>query len=119
MLMFKKTGLFVYSFYCLLFFTGCQKSDEKKLIGKWQSDRDWFEYKADQTYASGKDDIKMVDHFHYTIDPARKELNLYTDDPHPTYYLIYNFKSDDTLEVRNAMSTNKKMVSFYKVKSRH
>lgn len=101
-----------------LFFISCKKTDEEKIIGKWQSDRDWFDFKKDKTYDSGKDDIKMVSQFKYVMDPERKELNLYTNDKNSTYYLIYEFKADDTLSVRNALSTNKKMIDFYRQKQK-
>ena len=100
----------------IIFFILREQSDEKKIIGKWQSDRDWFQFKEDKTYSSGKDMIKMVDHFIYTIDSKNKELNLYTDDKNSTYYLKYQFISNDTLGVRNVMSSNTTLVKFYKVK---
>ena len=100
---------------CLFF--SCKKSDKEIILGRWQSERDWFEFKENQTYSSGKDDLQMVDKFKYTIDPERKELNLYTDEKSTTYYLIYEFKGSDTLSVRNAMSTNKTMIDFIRVKT--
>ena len=93
----------------------CTPSDEKRLLGKWQCERDWFLFKDSQTYDSGKDDIQMVTGFTYTIDSKLKELNLYTHDPHTTYYLIYQFKGSDTLEVRNALSSRKTMILFHRV----
>jgi hypothetical protein len=100
----------------LFFFISCKKSDEERIIGKWQNEQDWFSYKKDKTYSSGKDNIKMVDNFAYTIDSKLHELNMYTDEKNTTYYLIYEFKGDDTLAVRNAMSSNKKMINFVRVK---
>lgn len=85
-------------------------------MGKWQSDRDWFDFHQNMTYDSGKDDIKMVRSFRYTMDPSTHELNLYTDDSNSTYYLIYEFKGKDTLSVRNALSTTKTMIPFVRVK---
>ena len=108
----KITGLLL--FICSSF-VSCKKTDEEKIVGRWQNDRDWFEYKKDKTYSSGKEDIKMVDHFKYMIDPERHELNMYTDEKNSTYYLIYEFKGDDTLAVRNAMSTVKTMINFTRV----
>jgi hypothetical protein len=99
-----------------LLFLSCKKTDEEKIIGRWQNDRDWFQYEKDKTYSSGKEEFKMVDHFKYTIDAATKQLNMYTDRSDKTYYLIYDFIGDDTLLVRNAMSSNKTMIKFYKVK---
>jgi hypothetical protein len=96
-------------------FAACNPGDEKQLLGKWQSERDWFLFQPDMIYNSGKDDIQLVRNFKYTIDPERKELNLYTDDKNTTYYLIYQFSHKDTLLVRNALSTNKTMIPFYRV----
>jgi hypothetical protein len=95
----------------------CTKNDQEKIVGKWQNDRDWFQYNKDGSYSSGKDDIKMVDHFKYTLDPERKELNMYTDEKDVTYYLIYEFIGEDTLAVRNAMSSVKTMINFIRVKT--
>jgi hypothetical protein len=108
----KRTGLLLFICSSLL---ACKKPDNEKIIGRWQNDRDWFDYKNDNTYSSGKDDIKMVDHFKYALDPNRHELNMYTDQSNTTYYLIYEFKGDDTLAVRNAMSTVKTMIYFTRV----
>jgi len=98
------------------FMYGCKKKDEDIIIGKWQSDRDWFEYKKDKTYSSGKDDMKMVDNFKYTMDDEKKELNMYTDMKSKTFYLRYEFKGNDTLAVRNVMSTDTTMIHFIRVK---
>ena len=105
-----------------LFLNACKLTDEEKILGKWQNEQDWFEFKIDpnnssnKIYDSGKDDIKMVRNFKYTIDPKRKELNLYTDDKNTTYYLIYEFIGNDTLAVRNSMSSNKTMIHFVRMK---
>lgn len=112
----KRILRFVWMMLICSYMMSCTKKDEERILGKWQNDRDWFEYKKDKTYSSGKDNLKMVDHFKYTIDPARNELNMYTDEANTTYYLIYEFKGDDTLAVRNAMSTVKTMINFTRVK---
>jgi hypothetical protein len=95
--------------------SACKTDEEDLLIGKWQNDRDWFVFKQDKTYSSGKDDIQMVDQYKYTMDPSRHELNLYTDDSKSTYYLIYEFRTKDTLLVRNALSSNKTMIPFVRI----
>lgn len=97
--------------------SSCHTSDDKLLIGKWQSDQDWYEYRADHTYDGGKSVITLVKNFKYSIDPQTHELNMYTDDKNRTYYLIYEFAGKDTLMVRNRMSSNKTMVAFYRVKN--
>jgi hypothetical protein len=104
-------------FYVLSILSACKVPDTKKIIGKWQSDRDWFVFAADMTYSSGKDDIQMVHGFHYTLDPEKHELNLYTKDPQSTYYLYYEWNGEDTLQVRNVLSTNKDMVDFIRIKT--
>ncbi len=107
-------GILTLCFCCLLY--SCTTSDSEKIIGKWQCDQDWFEFKKDQTYSAGKEFITMVNNFKYTIDTKEKELNMYTDEEQRSYYLKYEFKGMDTLLVRNTMSSNTKMISFYRVK---
>ena len=98
--------------FLLMLCNACDQSDQERLIGKWQNEQDWFEFKENHQYSSGKDDIKMVDHFEYVLDPAASELNLYTDDKNTTYYLLYQFRGNDTLAVRNKLSTNKDFILF-------
>lgn len=93
----------------------CKPSDEQKILGKWQSDQDWFVFKNDKTYDAGKAIIPMVHGFRYTIDPKEKRLTMYTDKAEQSFYLEYIFLSDDTLSVRNSLSTNKRRIIFYKV----
>ena len=102
--------------FLFLLFIACNKSDETRILGKWQNDRDWFLYKKDLSYASGKDEFKMVDNFKYTINPQKNELNMYTNDKNTSYYLIYEFIGEDTLAIRNTMSSNKTMIKFHRVK---
>lgn len=96
--------------------SACKPADKELLLGKWQCERDWFHFHKNMTYDSGKDDIQMVRAFRYTIDPAAHTLNLYTDDPNSTYYLVYQFSGSDTLLVRNAMNKPGKMIPFVRVK---
>ncbi|HNB81284.1 MAG TPA: hypothetical protein PLP34_10035 [Chitinophagaceae bacterium] len=100
----------------LLFISGCAVPDQKTIIGKWQSDRDWFIFKEDGTYDSGKDDIKMVHGFRYSLDKEKKELNIYTRDQNSTFYLRYHFFGNDTLGVRNVMSSDTQWVKFVRLK---
>jgi hypothetical protein len=91
----------------------CGGPEDKQLIlGRWESGQDWFEYRADQTYNGGKSVMTMVNGFRYTIDPEKKELNMYTDQEEQTYYLLYRFSGKDTLLVRNRLSTDTHMVAF-------
>jgi hypothetical protein len=94
----------------------CGKKDEEIIIGKWQSDQDWFEYHQDQTYSAGKMIMTMVKNFKYNIDTKAKELTMYTDEENQTYYLIYRFIGNDTMAIRNRLSTDTTMVKFYRVK---
>ncbi|MBL7764643.1 MAG: hypothetical protein JNJ58_00995 [Chitinophagaceae bacterium] len=103
--------------FTLFILSACQPSDENLLVGKWQSDQDWYEYRADHTYDGGKSVVTLVKNFKYSIDPKAHELNMYTDDKNRTYYLIYEFAGTDTLLVRNRMSSNETMVAFYRVKN--
>lgn len=103
-------------FFGMCFLTSCAKKDEEKIIGKWQNEEDWFEYHQDKTYNAGKSFIVMVKNFKYSIDPSLKQLTMYTDENSKSYYLIYEFHGDDTLAVRNSMSSNKTMIEFYRLK---
>lgn len=93
----------------------CSPTDEKRILGKWQSDQDWFVFKNDLTYDAGKAIIPMVHGFRYTIDAKEKRLTMYTDKAEQSFYLEYTFLADDTLSVRNSLSTNKNRIIFYKV----
>lgn len=103
-------------FLFLILFLACNKEDKKILIGKWQSDRDWFQYFEDGTYNSGKDDFQMVTGYKYTLDKNKKELTMYTKSTEKTFYLKYKFLGNDTLAVRNILSTDTTDVKFYRVK---
>lgn len=100
----------------LLLMLGCKISDEKKIIGKWQSDDEWYEYLDDYTYNSGRAYITMVKGFKYTLDMDKKELTMYTDDKNQTYYLQYQFKGNDTLMLNNVLNTQAHFATFYRVK---
>jgi len=94
----------------------CGKKEDELILGKWQNEQDWFEYKKDQKYSAGKMMLTMVKDFKYTIDTKAKQLTMYTDEANQTYYLIYRFYGEDTLAVRNQMNTDtSKMVKFYRV----
>ena len=102
---------------CLLFgMMSCAKKDEEKILGKWQNEQDWFLYRADKTYDAGKSVLTMVRQFKYTIDPDVHRLTMYTDQQSQSYYLEYAFIGEDTLAVRNSLSTNRDMVKFYRIK---
>lgn len=103
-------------FGMIIIFIACNKEDKKILIGKWQSDRDWFQYFEDGTYNSGKDDFQMVTGYKYTLDKNKKELTMYTKSTEQTFYLKYKFFGNDTLAVRNILSTDTTNVKFYRVK---
>lgn len=98
-----------------LFISSCSKSDKELIIGKWQSDQDWFVYNENNTYDAGKSVVPMVNGYKYSIDTKAKELSMYTDAEDQTYYLVYEFKGDDTLAVRNRLSSNTKWIYFHRV----
>lgn len=106
--------------YISLLFTAlissCAQSDEEKIIGKWQCDQDWFEYKPDGTYDAGKVVLTMERGYKYKIYPEKKELTMYTKQSNDTYYLQYEFRGEDSLALRNSMSSNKDYNVFYRVK---
>lgn len=107
-----------FKYFIGLLFLGivsCKPTDDKLLLGKWQNEQDWFLFKEDKTYSSGKEMIKMVDKFRYTLDKEKKELNLYTNDASSTFYLHYEFLGNDTLAVYNLMSSNKSLIKFNRV----
>jgi hypothetical protein len=101
-----------YGFVFLLFYAACKPTDKQKLLGKWQCENDWFHYKTDSTYSSGKYEITMVDNYKYTLDAQTHELNIYTNKANETFYLKYKFVHDDTLYVRNIMSSDTSWVVF-------
>jgi hypothetical protein len=103
-------------FFGICVLTSCQPNDSKLIIGKWQSEQDWFLYKADSTYDSGKFGITMVKNFKYTIDANTHELNMYTDKQDKSFYLKYKFMGHDTLAVRNSMSSDTTWVIFERQK---
>lgn len=103
-------------FTCIILFLACSKPDRKKIIGKWQNEQDWFEYKEDGTYDSGKDFMKLVNGYKYSIDEKKHELTMYTNKEDKSYYLVYEFIGNDTLSVRNILSTNTKMINFFRLK---
>jgi hypothetical protein len=113
----KLSQIKVCLFVLLLLLSACSTSDKERIIGKFQSEQDWFLFKEDKTYDSGKDALTMVRGFKYSIDEQKKELTLYTDDSNTTYYLVYAFKGNDTLAVRNAMSTNTTNIHFIRVRN--
>lgn len=98
-----------------MLFMSCSTSDDQRILGKWQSDQDWFVFKNDQTYDAGKAIIPMVHGFRYTIDSKEQRLTMYTDKAEQSFYLEYTFLADDTLSVRNSLSTSKNRIIFYKV----
>jgi hypothetical protein len=93
----------------------CGKSDEKKMIGKWQSDDVWYEYLDNKTYNSGRSIITMIKGFKYSINEEKHELTMYTDDANQTYYLQYQFKDNDTLLLNNVLNSKPHFEKFYKV----
>jgi hypothetical protein len=119
--MYTKTAASYYFPFLFLFFAlpisflACIKPDKKTIIGKWQSDSDWFEYFDNGTYDSGKDFLILVHAYRYTIDEKKNELNMYTNKSDKSYYLKYKFVGNDTLSVRNSLSTNTNMIKFYRV----
>lgn len=97
----------------------CAKKDEEKIVGKWSNDDNWFDYNANKTYNSGIGEIKMTNDYKYSLDDSKKELTMYTNDKDKTFYLIYEFLGDDTLAVRNVMSSDKTMIKFIKEKKKN
>ncbi len=111
--------LFLGMFILTLGLYACKpQSDSKKIIGKWQSDDDWFEYFENNSYNSGRAYIEMVKGFKYSIDEQKKELNMYTDDKNQTYYLEYEFVGNDTLRLNNILNTKTHFATFYRVKDK-
>jgi hypothetical protein len=102
-------------FALLILFSACKKSDKKMIVGKWQNEMDWFEYFENGTYDSGKDFLTIVQGYQYSIDENKHELNMYTNQSDKSYYLKYNFIGEDTLSVRNSLSTDTTMIKFYRV----
>ena len=102
-------------FALLIFFSACKKSDKKMIVGKWQNEMDWFEYFENGTYDSGKDFLTLLQGYQYSIDEKKNELNMYTNNPDKSYYLKYKFIGNDTLSVRNSLSTDTNMIKFYRV----
>lgn len=98
----------------ILLLMACGKSDEKKILGKWQSDDVWYEYREDHTYNSGRSIITMVRGFKYSIDIKRQQLTMYTDDASQTYYLQYRFIGDDTLQLNNVLNEKPHFETFYR-----
>lgn len=103
-------------FFLFLLLAACNVSDEKQLLGKWQSDDEWYEYLSDKTYNSGRAYITMVKGYKYNVDIQKKELTMYTDDANQTYYLQYQFKGDDTLLLNNVLNSKPHFAVFYRVK---
>jgi hypothetical protein len=102
-------------FALLILFSACKKSDKKMIVGKWQNEMDWFEYFENGTYDSGKDFLTIVQGYQYSIDENKHELNMYTNNSDKSYYLKYKFIGEDTLSVRNSLSTDTTMIKFYRV----
>jgi hypothetical protein len=102
-------------FALLILFSACKKSDKKMIVGKWQNEMDWFEYFENGTYDSGKDFLTIVQGYQYSIDENKHELNMYTNNTDKSYYLKYKFIGEDTLSVRNSLSTDTTMIKFYRV----
>jgi hypothetical protein len=102
-------------FALLILFSACKKSDKKMIVGKWQNEMDWFEYFENGTYDSGKDFLTIVQGYQYSIDENKHELNMYTNQSDKSYYLKYKFIGEDTLSVRNSLSTDTTMIKFYRV----
>jgi hypothetical protein len=102
-------------FALLILFSACKKSDKKMIVGKWQNEMDWYEYFENGTYDSGKDFLTIVQGYQYSIDENKHELNMYTNQSDKSYYLKYKFIGEDTLSVRNSLSTDTTMIKFYRV----
>lgn len=102
-------------FALLILFSACKKSDKKTIVGKWQNEMDWYEYFENGTYDSGKDYLTLLQGYQYSIDEKKNELNMYTNNPDKSYYLKYKFIGNDTLSVRNSLSTDTNMIKFYRV----
>lgn len=108
-----KYGMLLFGMIWL--FSCSQPKDKDLILGKWQSDQDWFEYKENMKYSAGKMMMTMVQDYTYAIDEKAKELTMYTNEANQTYYLIYRFIGKDTLAVRNRLNTDTTMVRFVRV----
>ena len=106
-------------FPVLLFVTilsSCGKKDEELIIGKWQNEQDWFDYKENNKYSAGKAMITMVKDYKYALDSKSRELTMYTDTEDQTYYLVYRFIGEDTLAVFNRLSSDTSIIKFHRIK---
>lgn len=103
-------------FAILIYCFACGQKDEEKIIGKWQNEQDWFEYKKESKYSAGKSMLTMVKDFKYSIDPTKRELTMYTNEENQTYYLVYQFIGNDTLAIFNRLSSDTSLVKFYRIK---
>lgn len=99
-----------------LLFNACGKKDEEKILGKWQNEQDWFEFKKENKYSAGKAMITMVKDYKYALDSKTRELTMYTDSENQTYYLVYRFIGNDTLAVYNRLSSDTSLVKFHRIK---
>ena len=99
----------------LFLVSACGKQDEEIILGKWQNEQDWFEYRQDKKYSAGKAMITMVKNFSYSLDSKTHELTMYTDEENQTYYLVYRFIGEDTLAVYNRLSTDTSIIKFHRV----
>ncbi|MEZ5046804.1 MAG: hypothetical protein R2831_07405 [Chitinophagaceae bacterium] len=105
-------------FLSLLLLGACKPSDKKLLLGTWENENDWFTFYNNNTYDSGKDIIHFVSKQTYVIDEEKNHLSIYTKQKDETYYLDYKFIGEDTLSLRNSLSTSKDYVNFIRKKEK-
>lgn len=112
----KRYFLYYFILFCIFAFACNHKTDQQILMGKWQNEQDWFEFISDTTYNAGKDFVTLVHAYKYSIDISTHQLSLYTQHTDKSYYLKYFFSGEDTLLVRNLLSTDTTLVTFVRVK---
>jgi hypothetical protein len=100
--------------FSLVLITACGKSDEKKIIGVWQNENDWFQLYSETKYNTGTGPSTFFKDLNYTLDSKTKEITFYTNIASKSYITNYTFKGNDTLVLVNKMEGSKETV-FYKV----
>lgn len=103
-------------FFISISLSSCKKSDQEKIIGKWENDQDWFEFFDNHTYNGGKAIITEVKGYKYDLSESDHQLTMYTQDESQSFYLNYSFIGNDSLALTNTLSKSKIPVIFVRVK---
>ncbi len=89
-------------------------TDEQKIIGIWQNERDWFEFNTDGKYNTGTGPITFNRDLDYKVFSNKKQLVIYTKDNSKTFYMQYKWLHKDSVELINSIPNAKPQV-WYKV----